>query len=89
MKVEVEPTTAFCQVLRQQRLARQLTYQSLGLRAGLPSKFIFNLECGNERPSLDTVFKVAKALGYSGAGFVSLIERRIYGIDRELVSQSK
>ena len=84
MKVEVEPTIAFCQVLKQQRLARRLTYQTLGLMAGLPAKFIFDLEGGNEKPSLTTVFKLAKSLGYSGAGFVTLVERRIYGTDLKI-----
>ena len=44
MKEEVEPAIAFCEVLRQQRITRGLTHKTLGLRTGLPGKYIYDLE---------------------------------------------
>ena len=83
MKEEVEPAIAFCEVLRQQRISRGLTHKDLGLRAGLPGKYIYDLENGNEEPFLKTAHKLAAGLGLSTSGFLKIIERRIYGFDKE------
>ena len=83
MRQEVEPATAFCEVLRQQRISRGLTHKTLGLRTGLPSKYIYDLENGNEEPYLKTAHKLAAGLGFSTSGFIKIIERRIYGHDKE------
>ena len=81
MNIKIDTLTAFCQVLRQQRMSRGLTHASLGLKSGFPRKYIYSLEAGNESPSLRVVLRLASALGYSGAGFVTLIERRMNGSD--------
>ncbi len=78
---KIDTATAFCQILRQQRMSRGLTHLTLGLKSGFPRKYIYDLEVGNEHPSLRVVIRLASALGYSGAGFVTLIERRIEGND--------
>ena len=83
MREEVEPGTAFCEVLRQQRITRGLTHKTLGLRTGLPGKYIYDLENGNEEPYLKTTHKIAAGLGFSTSGFLKIIERRIYGQDKE------
>ena len=88
MKEEVEPAIAFCEVLRQQRTSRGLTHKTLGLRTGLPGKYIYDLENGNEEPLLRTAHKLAAGLGFSTAGFVKIIERRIYGLDKEYDSSN-
>jgi hypothetical protein len=62
-------------------MSRGLTHSTLGLKSGFPRKYIYSLEVGNEPPSLRVVLRLANALGYSGAGFVTLIERRISGDD--------
>lgn len=84
--MKIDPSTAFCQVLRQQRISRGLTHSTLGLKSGFPRKYIYSLEVGNEHPSLRVVLRLATALGYSGAGFVTLIERRMSGNDIPPVS---
>ena len=83
MRQEVEPAIAFCEVLRQQRVSRGLTHKTLGLRTGLPGKYIYDLENGNAEPSLKITHKIAAGLGFSTSGFVKIIERRIYGLDKE------
>ena len=50
MKEEVEPAIAFCEVLRQQRISRGLTHKDLGLRAGLPGKYIYDLKMEMKNP---------------------------------------
>ena len=81
MNIKIDTLTAFCQVLRQQRMSRVLTHATLGLKSGFPRKYIYSLEFGNEIPTLRVVLRLASALGYSGAGFVTLIERRMSGSD--------
>ena len=88
MRQEVEPTIAFCEVLRQQRLSRGLTHKALGLRTGLTGKYLYDLENGNEEPYLKTVHKLAAGLGFSTSGFLKIIERRIYGLDKEYDSSN-
>ncbi len=83
MNEQVEPSKAFCEVLRQQRLSRGYSHHSLGIKSGLPGKYIYELECGNQKPYLSTVFKLASAFGYSASGFLNIVERRINGTDRE------
>ena len=58
------------------------THKDLGLRAGLRES-IYDLENGNEEPFLKTTHKLAAGLGFSTSGFLKIIERRIYGIDKE------
>ncbi len=81
MEIKIDTSTAFCQVMRQQRMSRGLTHSALGLKSGFPRKYIYSLEVGNEHPSLRVVLRLANALGYSGAGFVTLVERRMTGSD--------
>ena len=83
MKEEVEPSIAFCEVLRQQRMSRRLTHKSLGIRSGLPGRYLLELENGNKEPYLKTIHKLANGLSLSSSGFLKIIERRIYGLDRE------
>ena len=68
----MEPAIAFCEVLRQQRISRGLTHKDLGLRAGLPGKYIYDLENGNEEPFLKTTHKLAAGLGFSTSGFAAI-----------------
>ena len=70
-------------------MSRGLTHSTLGLKAGFPRKYVYSLEVGNEHPSLRVVIRLANALGYSGAGFVTLIERRMAGNDMPSVLSSE
>lgn len=48
--------------LRKFRLESNLTQEKLALEAGLSLRFIQNLESGERQPSLETLFKLSRAL---------------------------
>lgn len=48
--------------LRKFRLGSNLTQEKLALEAGLSLRFIQNLESGERQPSLETLFKLSRAL---------------------------
>ena len=68
MKEEVEPSIAFCEVLRQQRMSRGLTHKSLGIRSGLPARYLLELENGNKEPYLKTIHKLDEWVHFSSIG---------------------
>lgn len=49
--------------LRELRIRRQLTQEQLAERAGLSYKFIGEIERGRGNPTVDTVARLAEALG--------------------------
>lgn len=55
----------FGENLRKFRLGSNLTQEKLALEAGLSLRFIQNLESGERQPSLETLFKLARALNTS------------------------
>ena len=56
----------FGETIRRERLARHLTQEALAEKAELSLNFIGNLERGEKLPSLDTMVKLADALGLKG-----------------------
>ena len=57
-----EPVSAFPELLRQHRVAAQLTQEALAERAGLSVRAIQNLERGDRHPYPDTTARLAAAL---------------------------
>jgi len=57
-------------LIRAHRALRNLTQQQLADLAGLDKQTIWGLECGRNKPLLDTVGKVARALGVPLADLV-------------------
>jgi transcriptional regulator with XRE-family HTH domain len=53
---------AFGTTLRRMRRERELSQEALGLRAGVATKHISELECGRRDPRLTTVMKLGSAL---------------------------
>ena len=53
----------FGETIRHERLARNLTQEALAEKSELSLNFIGNLERGEKLPSLDTMVKLADALG--------------------------
>ena len=56
---------AFGDHLRTVRVARGLSQERLGLKAGLSGKFVGEVERGEKSISLDSLWRVARALGLS------------------------
>lgn len=75
--MEQPVATSFETVLRRMRLKAEMTQESLGLEAGLQWKYISSLELGEYQPTLETVFKLAKALGISPGKLVALVEQEL------------
>jgi len=50
-------------VVRQKRIAKKWTQEKLSSEAGIDNQFLKKIESGDRIPSLDTVFKLADALG--------------------------
>jgi transcriptional regulator with XRE-family HTH domain len=57
----------FGETVRAERQARKLTQEQLAEKAELSLNFIGNLERGEKMPSLETVERLASALGLKGA----------------------
>jgi len=62
---------AFGQVVREARLGQGLTQEGLAFNAGLNRNFVMDIEKGRRKPSLITLFSLAKGLGISPAVLVS------------------
>ena len=70
----ITPTESFGLVLRQSRLAKNLSQEELAFDAQLERNFISLLERSIQTPSLNTVFKLAKALAIKPSELVALVE---------------
>lgn len=66
---------AFAMVLRRARNDAGLTQADLALRTGLTSRYIRSLEAGKACPSLDAVFRFAKALEVQACDLVARVEQ--------------
>jgi len=66
---------AFAMVLRRARHDAGLTQADLALRTGLTSRYIRSLEAGQACPSLDAVFRFAKALEVQACDLVARVEQ--------------
>ena len=52
-------------ILRDKRTATGLSQDRLAARAGISTRYYQSIEAADNQPSLETVFKLADALGYS------------------------
>ena len=57
----------FGNAVREQRKARNLSQEELALESGLSLTYIGEVERGEKMASLETIQRVAKALGQSGS----------------------
>lgn len=55
----------FGQNIRKLRRSKEITLEGLAAASGLSTTYIKSLEKGSQSPTLNTVFKIAKALGTS------------------------
>lgn len=68
---------AFGEVLRAFRRTKKLTQEELGLEADVDRVFISRLESGLQKPSLVTLFRVAKVLGVEPHEFVKEVQQKL------------
>jgi len=68
---------AFARVLRQLRMERNLSQQELATESGLGRTFISLLERGFRRPSLSTIFLLARPLGLTPSELVHAVDEKL------------
>ena len=69
-------SNAFGAVLRQIRNEKGLTQDDLADRLGINSPYISRLESGQKHPSLEMIWKIAKALGIQASDIVKAVENK-------------
>ena len=67
-------TRAFGRALKKIRVRKKLTQESLSLQADLARVYISELEYGKKTPSIETVFKISKALNIKCSKLMDLTE---------------
>ena len=67
-------TKAFGRALKKIRLRKKLTQEGLSLEAQLARVYISELEYGKKTPSIETIFKISKALNIKCSKLMDLTE---------------
>jgi transcriptional regulator with XRE-family HTH domain len=68
---------AFGIAVRKLRLSKGLTQEQLGFEADLRRTFISSLELGEKKPSLTTIYQLAKALDIPMSKLMKYVEKEI------------
>lgn len=71
-------TQAFGRALKKIRVRKKLTQESLSLQADLARVYISELEYGKKTPSIETVFKISKALNIKCSRLMDLTEEEFH-----------
>ena len=71
-------TKAFGRALKKIRVRKKLTQESLSLQADLARVYISELEYGEKTPSIETVFKISKALNIKCSRLMDLTEEEFH-----------
>jgi transcriptional regulator with XRE-family HTH domain len=74
MRVE-QISTVFGQVLREQRISRELSQEELALAADVDRTFVSQMERGIRQPTITTLIKLAGALGIQPSTLVVRMEK--------------
>jgi transcriptional regulator with XRE-family HTH domain len=74
MRVE-QISVVFGQVLREQRLSRELSQEELALAADVDRTFVSQMERGIRQPTITTLIKLAGALGIQPSTLVARMEK--------------
>ena len=72
-----EEEKAFGQVLRQIRIRKQLSQETLGFEAELARNFISQIELGSKSPSLRTIFRLCKVLDVDPSELLRHVEVKL------------
>ncbi|MDB6090829.1 MAG: family transcriptional regulator [Gammaproteobacteria bacterium] len=70
-------STAFGQVLREQRSTRGLSQEELALAADVDRTFVSQMERGIRQPTITTLLKLAGALGIQPSTLVARMEKAL------------
>jgi transcriptional regulator with XRE-family HTH domain len=68
-------STVFGQVLREQRLSRELSQEELALAADVDRTFVSQMERGIRQPTITTLMKLAGALGIQPSTLIVRMEK--------------
>lgn len=68
---------AFGRALKKARLKKKISQENLSLSAGLSRVYISELEFGRKSPSIDTIFKISKALNIKCSKMMDLTETEL------------
>ena len=74
MRVE-QISTVFGQVLREQRISRDLSQEELALAADVDRTFVSQMERGIRQPTITTLIKLASALGIQPSTLIIRMEK--------------
>ena len=67
----------FGAALRRMRLAAGISQEALGLESGVQRNFISLIELGQNQPTINTIAKLARALGLKASELVAEAEREV------------
>ena len=70
---------AFGKALKKVRLKKKISQEDLSLLADLSRVYISELEFGRKSPSIDTIFKISKALNIKCSKMMDLTETELIG----------
>lgn len=73
--MEIKAATG--KVLRKLRLKAGLTQEQLALEADIRRTYVSLIELGQNQPTVNTIFKLSKALNISPSKFISLVEKEL------------
>ena len=76
MRVE-QISIVFGQVLREQRLSRELSQEELALAADVDRTFVSQMERGIRQPTITTLIKLAGALGIQPSTLLARMEKQL------------
>ena len=71
-------TKAFGKALKKIRVKKKLTQANLSLQANLARVYISELEYGKKSPSIETIFKISKALNVKCPKLMDLTEEEFF-----------
>jgi transcriptional regulator with XRE-family HTH domain len=73
--VDKKLASKFGQVLKKERLKQQISQEELAFECSLDRTYISMLERGIRQPTLETIFKLAKALRLTPSVIVKKVEQ--------------
>lgn len=74
---------AFGAVLKQRRLARELSQEEFAWQAGMDRSYVSQIESGKRSPTIEMLFRLAAGLRMDPAQFVRDIQAQIAPSDEE------
>jgi transcriptional regulator with XRE-family HTH domain len=72
-----ETKTAFGRVLRRARMRAGISQEELGLQADVARNFVSLMELGQNQPTIETLFRLAKALGCRPSELLQRVEKEL------------